>query len=147
MAKAKKVEEVAQEPEIKKEETAVAVMEQPKPSPIAAVIQAEKPYEFEAQRQADRRKVKGIFRDLEVKGGVIKFAFKKWKGDDIVPYELHDGQEYELPLGVVKHLNNLCHYEDSFSKDLLSATGHPMKNPNPKKVSRFSFQATEYMQD
>lgn len=140
MAKPKSVE--------KKEEAVAAAptveIQQEYKSALTPIIQAKQEYEFEEQRAADRRKLKGVFRDLEVKGGVLKFAFKKWKGDDICFYELHDGQEYELPVAVVKHLNNLCYHEDSYSKDLISADGRPMKNPNSKKITRFSFQSSEY---
>jgi len=100
---------------------------------------------FDAERKADAKKIKGIFRDLEVKGGTLNFFFKKWPGDEIMPYSLTDGQEYDLPVGVIKHLNNIHYIEDSYSKDLITTDGRPMKNPNPKKVSRFSFTASEYI--
>ncbi len=109
------------------------------PAPVPAT------YAWAEQRAADQKKVKGIFRDLEVKGGRLQFAFKKWQGEDIQNYDLRDGQEYELPMGVIKHLNNLHYTEDSYSKDLLSADGVPVKNPNPKKVTRFSFQPKEFV--
>lgn len=102
-------------------------------------------YAWEAQRAADWKKVKGIFRDLEVKGGRLQFAYKKWQGEDIQNYDLHDGQEYELPMGVVRHLNNIHYTEDSYSKDLMTVDGRPMKNPNPKKISRFSFQPKDFV--
>lgn len=149
MARPKK-QEIEQTQERPAQQASTAIVDTPVPapsvSPIAQIVNSQKTaYEFEEQRLADKRKVKGVFRDLEVKGGVLKFAFKKWKGDDIVPYELHDGQEYELPLGVVKHLNNLCYHEDSYSKELISADGRPFKNPHPKKVSRFSFQSSDFI--
>lgn len=97
-------------------------------------------YRFEQERLADKRLIKGTFQDNELKGGKISFPFKKYKGDDIVMYTLVDGQEYELPLGVVKHLNNNCAYTThSF---ILDKNGQHMKNP--LKTHRFSFKAAEF---
>ena len=103
-------------------------------------------YRFEKERQEDARIVKGVFQDNEIKGGSITFPFKKWKGDKIEIYRLIDGQEYELPLGVVKHLNSNCFYqEDAYANGLVTPDGKPLKNPNPKKKHRFSFKVAEYM--
>jgi hypothetical protein len=116
----------------------------PSMTPAQAPIE-QKNDAFENERKADSRKVKGVFRDLEVKGGTLKFYFKKWPGEEIMPYELTDGCEYELPVGVIKHLNNVHYIEDAYSKDLITNSGQPMKNPNPKRVSRFSFTASEFI--
>jgi hypothetical protein len=114
--------------------------------PIAQALAAPtKRYAFADEREHDREMLKGVFRDLEVKGGVVKFVYKKWPGDDIKWYELHDGQEYELPRGVVKHLNNLHYVEDSYCADVITPDGRPTKNANPKKVTRFSFLSSEYV--
>ncbi len=94
---------------------------------------------FEAQRKEDARVVKGIFQDNELRGGTVKFPFRKWKGDPVVTYELTDGQEYELPLGVVRHLNSGCAYETH--SHLLGPDGKHIKNA--KKVHRFSFKSSE----
>ncbi len=97
-------------------------------------------YRWEKERLEDKRLVKGTFQDNELKGGKITFPFKKYKGDDVVHYTLQDGQEYELPLGVVKHLNNGCAYiTHSF---ILDKNGQHMKNP--LKTHRFSFKAAEF---
>jgi len=53
------------------------------------------------------RIVKGKFRNYENPGMPIKFSFT----DDEQPaktYILHDGENYELPLNVVKHVNSTC---------------------------------------
>ena len=102
---------------------------------------------FEKQRKEESKLIKGIFQDNEIKGGTIKFPFKKYKGDKIEIYMLTDGVEYELPLSVVRHLNSNCFYqEDSYDKNgLLTPDGRPMKNANPKKKHRFSFKIAEYM--
>lgn len=101
---------------------------------------------IERQRQEESVKIKGTFQDNELKGGSIAFSFKKFPGDDIVNYHLYDGQEYELPLSVVKHLNSGCYYStDTYSPNsLLQADGKPMKNTAAKKFHRFSFKVSGY---
>ncbi len=114
-----------------------AVLENTAPVPAA--------YKFEKQRQEESRLIKGIFQDNELRGGTIKFPFKKFAGDPVVTYTLTDGQEYEIPLAVVKHLNSGCAYiQDAYISGMLTADGKPMKNPNPKKTHRFSFKTLEY---
>ncbi len=101
---------------------------------------------FEKERIADSKLIKGVFQDNEIKGGTIRFPFKKWPGDKIEIYQLTDGCEYELPLAVVKHLNSNCYYqEDAYANGLVTADGKPLKNTNPKKKHRFSFKTSEYM--
>lgn len=115
-----------------------SVVENQAPAPVST-------YKFEKQRQEESRLIKGIFQDNELKGGTLKFPFKKFQGDQIVTYNLTDGQEYDLPLSVVKHLNSNCFYsEDLYVTGLVTPDGKPIKNPNPKKKHRFSFKISEY---
>jgi hypothetical protein len=65
---------------------------------------------WEDQRIRESRLVKGRFQCHEAKGGSIEFVFKKFKGDKVQKYKLRDGGEYELPISVVKHLNEDCNY-------------------------------------
>ena len=106
---------------------------------VAAVDAPENPI-IEKMRKEESRMVKGVYQDNELKGGNIKFVFKKYKGDPIVHYHLFDGQEYELPLSVVRHLNSGCAYHDHHF--VLDAKGNPTKAV--KKTHRFSFKSTEY---
>jgi hypothetical protein len=94
---------------------------------------------FEKQRKEESRLVKGIFQDNEIKGGTVRFCFKKFKGDPVKEYVLTDGQEYEIPLSVAKHLNSGCAYEQH--SYLLGPDGKHIKNP--KKVHRFAFKSLE----
>jgi hypothetical protein len=123
------------------------VKKEHQPAPLEPVFTkgTQDGYKFEKQRVEESRLVKGIFQDNEVKGGTVKFSFKKFKGDPIQTYAFTDGCEYEIPLAVVKHLNSGCFYmEDVFVNGLLSAEGTAMKNPNPKKKHRFTFKTAEY---
>jgi len=96
---------------------------------------------FEEMRKEDSRLIKGIFQDNEVKGGNRHFFFRKWKGDKVQEYKLYDGQEYELPLAVVKHLNSGCAVEQH--SYLLGPDGKHLKTG--RKEHRFSFKTHEYL--
>lgn len=61
-------------------------------------------------REKDMRIVKGMFKYDELRGGVLKFHYKKYKEVPLKNYELVDGQVYDLPYMVAKHLNNHCWY-------------------------------------
>lgn len=61
---------------------------------------------IEKLRKENAKLVKGIFRFIEVPGGSIEFAFREFPGEPVRVYEFFDGKEYEIPLGVAKHINN-----------------------------------------
>jgi len=92
-------------------------------------------------QEEDARKIRGTFRCFKPVGGNVSFYFRKWKNDPVEKYELHDGKEYELPLGVVKHLNENC-YEEQKSY-LLDANGDSIKGAG-KRDHRFAFTPLNY---
>ena len=61
---------------------------------------------LDRQKAKDAEKVKGVFRYYEMPGGALSFVYKAYKGENSQRYDLVDGQVYEIPLGVAKHLNN-----------------------------------------
>lgn len=98
---------------------------------------------FEEMRKKDARIVKGRFIDNELKGGTVSFFFRKWKGDQVTKYDLTDGEEYELPVAVIKHLVEGCYQtEDSYLVD--AHTNQPLTVP--KKRARFAFVSSEILE-
>ena len=91
---------------------------------------------IEEMRQDDSRKVKGIFRCFNPPNGSVEFYFRKYKQDGVSKYNLKDGEEYELPVSVVKHLNENC-FEDDHGY-LLDANGDKIKGLG-KRNHRFAF--------
>jgi hypothetical protein len=61
-------------------------------------------------QEEESKLVKGIFKNLECPGGSLRFYFRKYKEDPVKEYVFWDGREYEIPLGVARHLNNNCAY-------------------------------------
>ena len=94
------------------------------------------------QRDKDRQKVKGIFRFYECPGSTMGFVFKAYKGDQVEKYNFVDGQTYEIPLGVAKHLNKNGWYPvHQYIKT--EAGGASMRVG--EKVRRVGFQSLEFI--
>jgi len=86
--------------------------------------------------------VKGVFRCLEPIGGNVKFAFRKYKWDSTQWYTMFDGETYEVPLAVARHLNNNCNY--NVHSHILGADGNPLLNTSGKPKSRMNFESTTF---
>ena len=100
------------------------------------------PAEHQKLRDADHRIVKGKFVSHEFKGGVLRFPFKKWRGDKVEWYTLKDGDMYEIPLMVARHLNdNCCIPEWEFSQ-LMNVDGY-LEKKIKRMDHRFSFIYSE----
>lgn len=95
----------------------------------------------ELMKKKDHKIVKGIFRFFEPRGGSISFCFKKYAGDEILSYTMVDGDVYDIPLMVAKHLNNNCWYPKH--THVLDANGKPSVEIG-KKVQRCSFESLEF---
>lgn len=96
---------------------------------------------LEKMCKEDSRLVKGVFICHEPKGGSVKFPYRKYKQEPRKDYYLEDGKEYELPIGVVKHLNG-CGWE--IHSNLLDAQGNPYVGVG-KKERRFTFQSSDFI--
>lgn len=94
------------------------------------------------QRDKDREKVKGIFKYYEVPGGNVSFMYRAYKEDQVERYDLYDGQVYELPLGVAKHLNKNGWYPQH--KFAVDENGKTIAKIG-QKIRRFGFQSLEFL--
>lgn len=90
----------------------------------------------------ESKMVKGIFRCHEPRGGSVTFSFKAYKWDPVKTYTMVDGQEYEIPLAVARHLNKNCNYP--VHQYILDSLGHPIMDTNGKKISRMNFESLEF---
>lgn len=102
------------------------------------------PDEMRKQRDRDNKLVKGIFRCYEPRGGSFTFSFKKHKGDKVLKFTMVDGETYEVPIMVAKHLNTDCWYPRHAY--VLDAQGNPVLD-HGKKVKRCSFESLEFYED
>ena len=78
----------------------------------------------EMSRKEDQKMVKGVFKNIESPGGDVTFAYRGHKGEPIRVYNLIDGETYNIPLGVARHVNRQCKYTKS--AHLVDKEGKPM---------------------
>lgn len=89
------------------------------------------------KRIADSRKVKGVFKYYECPGQELTFFFgSQYKNDPIKHYKMRDGESYEVPLSVARHLKNDGWYP--VHKHLLDENGNWAKIID-RKIKRFDF--------
>lgn len=110
----------------------------------AAKKEAPIKHNLEYQRTRDRQLVRGKFIFHEVPGGTMMFSYKAYKQDPVENFTLSDGQIYQLPLGVAKHLNKNCWYPlHSYAVDENGKTVAKIG----QKVRRCSFQSLEFIDE
>lgn len=120
--------------EIKKEETVKGLQDK------KLSLEANLKY----MRDKDREKVRGKFVFHEVPGGCMEFSFRKYKEDQIETFKMYDGEIYEIPRGVAKHLNeNLCYPIHSYYKE--ENGNHTMKVG--QKIRRATFMPLGFMDE
>ncbi len=96
---------------------------------------------MEAMRKKDNKIVRGVFRCFEPRGGNMTFSFKKYAGDEVTQYNMTDGDTYDIPLMVAKHLNNNCWYPKH--SHVLDANGKASVEVG-RKVHRCTFESLEF---
>jgi len=98
----------------------------------------------EQLRARDNEMVRGKFNFEEVPGGTLVFSYKKYKGDPIRNYSLIDGNDYELPRGVAKHLASAGSYPiHEYQSD---ENGKPVVRIGRRK-RRYSFESLGFFED
>ena len=89
-------------------------------------------------RKTSSRLVKGTFRAHGDSSKEIRFYFTlPWERPE--SYTLKDGEEYELPLGVVRHINNSCRIEEP--RYAIDEYGRPLIENHVNQ--KFSFEIRE----
>lgn len=90
---------------------------------------------IDQQKKKDQEVRSAIFRYHEQPGGTLKFAYRRYKDEKTTDYELTDGQKYQLPYGVIRHVNEDCAYpEHNYIMDV---------NGNPIVSKRKGYQRME----
>lgn len=77
----------------------------------------------------------------------MEFQYRKYKGDPIQKYSMKDGEVYEVPLGVARHLNTNCWYpsyahSDKASQEVAGSAAVIIK----EKIRRCSFQSLDFVE-
>jgi len=58
-----------------------------------------------ARKEHDKL-IKGMFEFIDAQGGWLEFGYRMFKGEPLQVIKLVHGEICELPMGIVKHLNN-----------------------------------------
>lgn len=114
---------------------------------------------LDAMHERDNEKVTGIFRYIEHQGGTLRFMFKKYPQDELKKYEFTDGERYQIPRMVARHLNQGIHYteykhlDNNFGEQGIRGAindgsgklrGHMYAT---RKVPRCEFRSLEFMDE
>ncbi len=102
--------------------------------------------EFERIKREEEQLVKGIFRHNEKPGGLHEFSYRKYEGP-IEDYVMKDGEVYEIPLAVARHLNMNGAYPVYKSNIGGKTTKYGKRDNTPEVleyVRRFSFTSLDF---
>ncbi len=95
------------------------------------------------KRKEDDRLVKGMFEFVDAQGGWLDFSWRYYKDEPIRTFKIVHGEICELPMGIVKHLNNCVRKVRT-----LGAIQNPQSRGVPQtltKISRMRFTPMDLM--
>ncbi len=69
-------------------------------------------------RTAYEKPCKGMFEFIDAQGGWLEFTIRFFKGEPIRYFRIDHGEIVELPMGIVKHLNNTRKKVRKFSNEI-----------------------------
>ena len=78
-------------------------------------------------RKEDDKIITGMFEFLDAQGGWLEFAYRKYPGEPSQMIKMIHGDICDLPMGIIKHLNNTKKKIRRYSMEL---------NPDGKKIPR-----------
>jgi hypothetical protein len=73
---------------------------------INTVPAAERDELVKKKRKEDEKMINGMFEFLDAQGGWIEFAHRIYPGESIKIIKLIHGEICDLPMGIVRHINN-----------------------------------------
>jgi hypothetical protein len=105
--------------------------------------QAERDELVKKMRKEDDKIVSGMFEFLDAQGGFLEFSYRKYPGEPIQMIKMIHGEICDLPMGIVKHLNNTKRKIRRYSMELPT---NGQKVPRSyETVSRVRFTPTSVL--
>src|ERR1700679_1329603 len=89
-------------------------------------------------RKEDDKIVNGMFEFLDAQGGWLEFAYRKYPGEPIQMIKMIHGEICDLPMGIVKHLNNTKRKERRYSMELPASGKKPPRSYETQSRVRFT---------
>lgn len=94
-------------------------------------------------RKEDDKIRTGMFEFLDAQGGWFEFSYRKYPGEPIQMIKLIHGEICDLPMGIIKHLNNTKRKIRRYSIEM-SEDGKKVPR-SFETVSRLRFTPTDVM--
>lgn len=94
-------------------------------------------------RKDDDKLRTGMFEFLDAQGGWLEFAYRKYPGEPIQMIKLIHGEICDLPMGIIKHLNNTKKKVRRYNMELPADGKKPPRSY--EVVSRVRFTPTDVM--
>ena len=94
-------------------------------------------------RREDDKVRKGMFEFLDAQGGWLEFSYRKYPGEPIQIIKLIHGEICDLPMGIIKHLNNTKRKIRRYNMELPSDGKRPPRSY--EVVSRVRFTPTDVL--
>ena len=95
-------------------------------------------------RIADDKLRTGMFEFLDAQGGWLEFSYRKYPGEPVKIIKLIHGEICDLPMGIVKHLNNTKKKVRKYDLSLPSSGGaRPARTF--ETISRVRFTPTDVL--
>ncbi len=88
-------------------------------------------------RKEDDKMRKGMFEFLDAQGGWLEFSYRKYPGEPIQMIKLVHGEICDLPMGIVKHLNNTKKKVRRYNLSIPEQGGRPARSY--ETISRVRF--------
>lgn len=96
-------------------------------------------------RKEDEKMVKGQFEFVDAEGGFFEFCYRIYPGDPIQKFQLIHGEICEIPMGLVKHLNNTKKKIRRY-KDVEQPANGAVRTPRTyETTSRVRFLPVDYI--
>jgi hypothetical protein len=88
-------------------------------------------------RKEDDKMVNGMFEFLDAQGGWLEFAYRKYPGEPIQMIKMIHGEICDLPMGIIKHLNNTKRKVRRYNLELTESGKKPPRSY--ETISRVRF--------
>lgn len=90
-------------------------------------------------RKDSEKMVKGMFEFIDAQGGYLEFSYRQFPGEPISTMKIVHGEICDLPMGVVKQLNNTKKKVRRYNMVELQGTGFRGLPQSYDTVSRVRF--------
>src|SRR5947207_549258 len=94
-------------------------------------------------RKEDDKLRTGMFEFLDAQGGWLEFSYRKYPGEPVKIIKLIHGEICDLPMGIIKHLNNTKKKVRRYNMEIPQSGGKPPRSY--ETISRVRFTPTDVL--